>query len=158
MKTTEVNLPEIIAFNASIPVFEKLGATVQLDANFPAQNELESHLKSDRAIIKFTVDFSAGLEEYLQSLIENPSKISNLADLINYTKNTPVEEYPSRDISRWEEGVALKLTKESPKYLETLATDLRLGSTGTILGALERVRVVKRLETISHVGWISVQS
>ncbi|KAH9054227.1 amidase signature enzyme [Lactarius vividus] len=69
------------AFNASLLTLAKLGATIVDPAEFPDANEL---LTSNNETIVLSTDFKVNLEEYISGLIEVPTGVKTLADLIAF--------------------------------------------------------------------------
>ena len=108
--SSDTNLPELIAFNASLPILRDLGASVQLNANFPA---LAEYRNSTNSTLQNGVDFIAGIEEYFGLLTSNPESVTDIDSLIDFTTTFPAEEYPDRDIVR-----------SSPPLHDSLLTDL----------------------------------
>lgn len=58
--------------------------------------------------------------------------------MFEYTKKDTREGFPSRNIDTWQRALGRNLTQQSPAYLRALSNSTYIGSTGTILGALER--------------------
>lgn len=72
-----------------------LGASVQLNTNFPAQAEYRN---STNSTLQNGVDFIAGIEEYFSQLTFNPESVTEINSLIDFTTTFPAEDYPDRDI------------------------------------------------------------
>ena len=134
INTTTANLPEILAFNASIPILEGLGATVLDNTNFPQLAEWRASTNSSTVLM---IEFEFDVANYFNSLLVNPTGIHSLAQLINFTHMDPTEDWPDRNTVTWEQALALNLTQTSPNYTKALFADLELGSLGTIEGAIE---------------------
>ena len=47
------------------------------------------------------VHFKEAIEEYLNTLTVNARSIHTLEDIINFSKNSPEAEYPSRNMDWW---------------------------------------------------------
>ena len=135
IRQTASNVPEIAAFNASFATIRSAGASVQVNTNFP---DLATYRNVSNSGIVLGTDFIFDLKDYLDQLVENPNDITDLVSLSEFTRTTPEEEFPSRDIETWDEALALNLTQESPEYLAAVAQNMYLGSDATILGALEQ--------------------
>jgi amidase len=84
------------------------------------------------------IDFISNLKEYLDQLYINPEDVNNLQQLIAYTINDPREDYPDRNVETWQVALARNLTQQSEGYLQALANDTYLGTTGTIVGAMDK--------------------
>ena len=135
---TAANMVEIAAFNASFQTIRSLGASVQLETNFP---DLAGYRNPNNTAIRSVqnpIDFIFNLKTYLDSLTFNPEGITDLEVLSEFTRNTPAEEYPDRNIGVWDNALSLNLTQESPEYLEAVALNKYLGSNATITGALDK--------------------
>lgn len=61
-----------------------------------------------------------------------------VADLLNFTETSPLEDYPDRNAAVWQYDLSMNLTQDSPAYTAALDYDLYLGGNGTILGALDK--------------------
>ncbi|OZJ01428.1 hypothetical protein BZG36_05751, partial [Bifiguratus adelaidae] len=131
---TATNGPEIDAFNASIAIFKAQGATIIDNANFPNMTEYGTQ----NSTLVDGVEFQAGVAAYFNSLTYNPNNITSLEDLINFTETFPAEDWPDRNIARWQLAVSFGLTPQSPEFQAARANDLIAGSIATILGALEK--------------------
>jgi len=137
------NQPEIKAFNASFGIMESLGAVVMQNANFPVtpvanSSSIPGWGNYGESQIVLGVDFDVGFQRYTSLLTENPEKVYTVPDLINFTINTPAEDYPDRNVAVWQYAVGLNLIQQSPEYTAALDEDLFLGGEGAILGALDK--------------------
>jgi len=94
---TNDTTPEINAFNAAIKLMQAAGATI-ITTNLTA---IEDYSSGNESVILET-DFINNLATYLSELTYNPNNIHTLADLLNFTKTSPLEDYPDRDVSVWE--------------------------------------------------------
>ena len=75
--------------------------------------------------------------QYFKSLKFNPTGITSLQQLLNWTIQFPAEQYPPRSVDLWQAGLDSNLTVTSPAYLAAIAHNAYLGSNATIQGALE---------------------
>ena len=132
--TTAANYPEIVAFNASLSTFDGLGANIIENANFP---DLKTYQGGTNTSIVTGVDFVFDIANYFNSLTYNPTNITNIQQLIEFTHNDPREDWPDRNTVTWETDAALNLTQNSTTYTKSLFNDLYLGSNATILGAID---------------------
>ncbi|KAL6308516.1 amidase [Sparassis latifolia] len=130
--------PEVAAFNASIPIFKALGATVLESADFP---DLEGYLNftgSSYATDPVVgADFVVGIANYFNELVYNPLEIHSLTELANFTMSYPPEDYPDRNIATWQQDLALNVTQGDSAYYTALLEQYYYGSNATILGALD---------------------
>lgn len=135
---SSTNGPEITAFNASIDVFKKLGATIVDNADFP---DLAGYLNFTGA--GYTTDpvvgadFAYDVANYFNEMTTNPNNIVNLQQLINFTETYPPEDYPDRNIATWLGAASLNITMGDADYYAALLQQYYYGSNATILGALE---------------------
>ena len=87
--------PVMTAFDAALDLMRDAGANVVENANFVGFDFPAISRNSD---LVMGTDFAAGLSAYLETLKSNPYSVKNLADIRNFTKNDPREEYPDRDV------------------------------------------------------------
>ena len=74
--------PNIMAaFNASIRIIRALGATVIDPAEFPDAEEM---LASNNETIVLDTDFKVDVKNYIDGLLEVPTNVTDLADLIAF--------------------------------------------------------------------------
>ncbi|KAG1767554.1 amidase [Suillus occidentalis] len=81
------NGPEIRAFNASISVFERMGATVVDNTDFP---DLAGYYTTASVV---GADFVADVANYFNEMTTNPNGIKNIQQLINFTETYVPEDY-----------------------------------------------------------------
>jgi amidase len=88
----------------------------------------------------FAADFVPGLGAYLAQLAHNPSGIRSLRDVRDMTvQHGGEEDYPARDVDRWEEVLAQGWDNSSPEFEKVYAELLEMGGTGALLGCIERL-------------------
>ncbi len=87
--------PIMAAFEAALDLIGNSGAEVVDKANF-AQFDVPAFSRNSSIVLG--TDFIAGLSAYLRELKTNPNNVKNLADIKNFTKDDPREEYPDRDV------------------------------------------------------------
>ena len=113
----------LAAFNNATKVLESTGATIVDNANLThlgySFEKYISKLAEHRDIILDT-DLLTSLERYLSVLLVNPAKLNTPEDLIQYTKSQPREEYPKRNIGRWEHALSLNITASSSEVWEPI--------------------------------------
>lgn len=127
--------PNVIAsFNEAVAQIEAAGAII-VTANFTGY---EAYLNDTAEEDVLDADFLVNLVQYLDLLTENPTGVTDLASVANYTKNFFQEEYPSRDIGVWVEALNLGFNNTSPEFWPLYQRNLYYGGEGGILGALER--------------------
>lgn len=69
------------AFQKSLDIFRDLGADVIDPVDFPSAHELKQSKAED---IVLTVDFKPALNKYLEELVEVPTGVRSLADVIEF--------------------------------------------------------------------------
>ncbi|KAG0698081.1 amidase [Suillus ampliporus] len=136
---SSTNGPEITAFNASIKVFQQLGATIVDDANFPDlagyQNFTGASYTSSPVV---GADFVVDVANYFNEMTTNPNGIKNIYELINFTETYAPEDYPDRNVASWVGAASLNTTMGDANYYAALLQQYYYGSNATILGALEK--------------------
>jgi len=128
---TNATAPEINAFNAAVKLMQAAGATI-ITTNLTA---IESYSSGNESLVLET-DFINDLATYLSELTYNPNEIHSLADLLNFTKSSPLEDYPDRDVSIWETALALGYNNTSPEAYAARQADAYLGGPAGLLGAV----------------------
>jgi amidase len=131
---TERDIQQISAFEAVLPLLQRLGANITDSANYPNITAYQTQANFNLAC---NVGFKYAGMDYFKSLKFNPSGITTLQQLINYTMNFKAELYPLHNVDWWQAGVDTNLTLDSPEYLDQIALNAWLGSNGTIQGALD---------------------
>ncbi|KAJ7594152.1 amidase signature enzyme [Mycena floridula] len=129
------NDPSInIAFEEALKVMKSLGATIVDPADLPSADEI---VASNNETIVLDVDFKIQLNAYYEALLENPSGVRSLADLIKFNDDNKALEEPegftSQDILIECEAT----TGFNSTFFEALAFDRELGATRGIDAALK---------------------
>lgn len=131
---TEADVQQIDAFNAILPLLQQLGANITDNADYP---NITAYNTQAQFTLALNIGFKYYVAQYFQELKFNPTGITNLEDLLNFTINFKAEQYPPRSVDFWQDGLASPLTVDSPEYLAAIAHDSYLGSNATIQGALD---------------------
>lgn len=121
------------AFEAAIQVLIAAGATIVDNTNYTAY---ASYLNSTAEDTVLSGDFKPNLAAYLSQLTYNPNNVTNLADVTNFTKSFPAEEYPSRDTAIFDASLALNFTNTDYTFWSAYQYNQYLGGAGGLLGAL----------------------
>ncbi|KAG1752257.1 amidase signature domain-containing protein [Suillus lakei] len=117
-------------FNSSLDVFRALGAEIIDPADFPDAEALQgskAEIQPEKLVLG--VDFKAGISKYISELVEVPTGIKTLADVIEFNKNHADLELPSpfyTDQSRLIESEAMQV---DDAYFAALAENFDLGRT-----------------------------
>ncbi|KAG2339994.1 amidase [Suillus weaverae] len=128
MTVSSTNGPEIAAFNASIDVFKKLGATIVDNADFP---DLAGYKNFTGAMF---------LTQYTSAPVVGADFVADVANYFNEMTTNPngIKCVPDRDIARWLGAASLNITMGDANYYAALLQQYYYGSNATILGALEK--------------------
>ncbi|KAF9027405.1 amidase signature enzyme [Hymenopellis radicata] len=133
-KITGLDQSVFAAFEGALDVMRQLGATVVDPADLPSAEEF---VRDGNETMVLDTDFKVELNRYYASLIENPSGVRSLADLIAFNDANPELEEPvnftSQDIL-----IASEATNGfDDAYFTALAFDHDLGRTRGIDAALQ---------------------
>lgn len=127
---------DLAAFQAALQVLRIAGATVIEGANFTSVDSWFNDSSSE--VIGLEADFLVNLKQYLDTLTYNPTKISDLASLTKFTHEFPLEDWPDRDTSTWDDALALGYNNTSPEFWPVHLHNLEVGGPGGVLGAIQR--------------------
>ncbi|KAK1220636.1 hypothetical protein PQX77_016587 [Marasmius sp. AFHP31] len=123
----------IDVFEEALETIRELGATVVDPANLPSAQEI---LVSDNETIVLDTDFKVQLNAYFESLLENPSGVRSLADLIAFNNAHPELEKP---VNFTDQSLLIDSERTNgfnATYFQALAFDHDLGRTRGIDAAL----------------------
>ncbi|OAX42252.1 amidase signature enzyme [Rhizopogon vinicolor AM-OR11-026] len=126
------------AFDASLDVFRALGAEIVDPAEFPCAEEMK---ESQAETIVLKTDFKVDVAKYISELLEVPTGVKNLADLIEFNKaHADLELIPPYhdDQSRF---IAAEATEKDDAFYAALAEDFDLGRTRGIDATLQKFRL-----------------
>ena len=127
---------EAKAFEMAIKELQSTGAEIVDNIELLAAKDWESYSSADRMSVT-VADLADSLADYFKTLKTNPNNLHSLEDLIEYTKNTPEEEYPQYNVATFELALDKKYySSEKFKKLEELRAYIT--SEGGIEGALDR--------------------
>jgi len=124
--------PVLSAYYSAIALMKAAGATI-VESNFTA---LAAYQASSNETIVLETDFINDLSNYLSQLTYNPNNIYSLADLVNFTETSPLEDYPDRNVNTWLNALALGYNNTSPQAYAARQADAYLGGAGGLLGAI----------------------
>ncbi|KAG1867539.1 amidase signature domain-containing protein [Suillus tomentosus] len=126
------------AFNASLDTFRALGAEIVDPADFPCAEEMK---ESQAETLVMDTDFKADLNEYISGLLEVPTGVKNLADLIEFNNtHADLELIPPYhdDQSRL---IAAEATEKNDAYYAALAEDFDLGRRRGVDATLQKFKL-----------------
>ncbi|ESK92746.1 glutamyl-trna amidotransferase subunit a [Moniliophthora roreri MCA 2997] len=133
--TPGFNDPSVVAaFEEALKTIESLGATVVDPADLPSAAEIR---RSNNETIVLDVDFKVQLDAYYQALVENPSGVRSLADLIAFNDANPELEEPVNFTDQSELIAAEATVGFDSNYTQALAFNHELGRTRGIDAALQ---------------------
>ncbi|KAH8111583.1 amidase signature enzyme [Phellopilus nigrolimitatus] len=127
--------PNILAaFNASVEIIRGLGATIVDPADFPDATEI---LQSGNESIVLTTDFKVDVNQYIAGLLEVPTGVRNLADLIQFNIDHASEELIPPFYTDQSQFIASENSTVDDAYFAALAADGDLGRTRGIDATLK---------------------
>ncbi|KAM4058893.1 amidase [Hirsutella rhossiliensis] len=131
----QISSPELEAFRASIKVLQDAGAIV-VEANFTIDKNPDHARNGD---IVLQADFMTNLASYLDKLTSNPQELHTLAQVREFTRKTPVEQYPNRNTGLWDPIIdKLGFNNTDARFWAAYQSVLKSAQTNGILGALTR--------------------
>ncbi|KAG2754314.1 amidase signature enzyme [Suillus brevipes Sb2] len=122
-------------FNSSLDIFRALGSEIVDPADFSNGEEL---LASQAEKLVMAVDFKVGISKYISELVEVPTGVKTLSDLIEFNKINPDLELPEpfyTDQSRFTDAKDAQL---DDAYFAALAQNFELGRTKGIDATLAK--------------------
>lgn len=125
--------PVLAAFDAALDVLRAAGATVVDNITLPGYTVLA---QANFPNVVLMADFNTDLAKYTSELVANPHGIETVADLQNFTRGFPLEDYPERDTDVWEATIELGFGNESPEFWSNYTADLYYAGPLGITGAL----------------------
>ncbi|KAH7930964.1 amidase signature enzyme [Leucogyrophana mollusca] len=123
------------AFDTSLETFRQLGAEIVDPADFADGGEIK---QSNSENIVLAVDFKVDIKTYIDGLVEVPTGVKDLADLIAFnSSHADLELYPPyhEDQSQF---ITSEKTTVDDAYYAALADDLDLGRTRGIDATLKK--------------------
>lgn len=85
-----------------------------------------------------TTEFVYGVKNYLDQLYYNPNNITNLEALMKFTQSDPREDYPNTNVDAWKKALSANTSLDSVEYRTALAEDAWIGTSGTLIGTMEK--------------------
>ncbi|KAI0819875.1 amidase signature enzyme [Trametes gibbosa] len=135
---TRTNTNIVAAFNASLDTIRKLGATIVDPADFPDFEELEA---SRNETIVTQTEFKVGINEYIAELLDVPTGVKNLADLIAFNTAHADEELVQPFWTDQSEFISSENTTVGQAFFDAVAADKDLGATRGIDATLKAFRL-----------------
>ena len=127
----------LTAFESAIILIKEAGATVVDNTNVTAF-ALDEFNNGNSSTIVLNADFVTDLpKSYLSKLTSNPQNVQNVADVSNFTRSFPPEDYPDRNTGVWDEALALGFDNTSPEFWSAYQTNLQIAGIEGITGLLK---------------------
>lgn len=125
------------AFEKAIISLQSAGAEIFENVQLQAADQWQSYTSTERLLLIYS-ELASTVSEYLHNLVSNPNDLHTMEDLIEYTKTTPEEAFPDRDVSKFE--LSLNHTHyASETHKEMLEMCKHIAADGGIAGALDRL-------------------
>jgi amidase len=135
-RTQETSGPDLVAFEDALAMLKRSGATVIDGTNFEDPGSW-MEMNPEKSILG--ADFVPNLEHYLAQLKTNPNNITNLSSLREYTRNTPLEQYPTMNTDVWDNILDVqKWTNRDAQFQEAYAAVVDYATHKGLLMALEK--------------------
>ncbi|KAL7284768.1 hypothetical protein ACG7TL_002075 [Trametes sanguinea] len=135
---TRVNGNILSTFNASLDIIRSLGATIVDPADFPDFAELEA---SRNETIVTQTDFKVQINQYISELLEVPTGVKDLADLIAFNIAHADEELVPPFWTDQSTFIASENTTVNQAYFDAIAADKELGATRGIDATLQAFKL-----------------
>jgi amidase len=135
-RTQETSRPDLVAFEDALAVLKQSGATVIDGTNF---EDPGAWMKINPEESILGGDFVPNLAYYLGQLKTNPNNITDLASLREYTRNTPLEQYPTMNTEIWDNILDIeKWTNADAQFQEAYAAVVDYATNKGLLMALKK--------------------
>lgn len=129
------NDPNILkAFNESVEIIKGLGAIIVDPAEFPDATEIR---QSNNESIVLTADFKVDVNNYIAGLMEVPTGVKDLADLIQFNIDNASEELIPPFYADQSQFIASENSTMDDAYFAALTADVDLGRTRGIDATLQ---------------------
>jgi amidase len=125
------------SFDAALKMLSSAGAKIVDPADFPDVEGFKKLNNEVKGVVRSS-EFKRDIVSYIQTLDSNPNNIHTVEDLIEFTKTDPREEFPDRDVGKFQWTQAEGVDVESEKYKKMVEQEKYFGGPGGILGAMER--------------------
>ncbi|TBU30400.1 amidase signature enzyme [Dichomitus squalens] len=122
------------AFNASLETMKGLGATIIDPADFP---DFDEFVASNNETVVLNVDFKVDVNRYISELVEVPTGVKNLADLIAFNIAHADEELVPPFWTDQSQFITSENTTVDQAFFDAVAADKDLGATRGIDATLK---------------------
>ncbi|EGO26812.1 hypothetical protein SERLADRAFT_360869 [Serpula lacrymans var. lacrymans S7.9] len=128
----------LAAFEASLDILRTLGAEIVDPAEFPNAKELQAS-KSESIVL--STEFKIDVNKYLAGLVEVPTGVKNIADVITFNKEHADLELIPPYYEDQSQLITSEATVADETYHAALAKNLELGRTRGIDATLEKFKL-----------------
>ncbi|KAG1888411.1 amidase signature enzyme [Suillus subluteus] len=142
-------------FNSSLDIFRALGAEIVDPADFPNGEEL---LASQAEKLVMAVDFKFGISKYISELVEVPTGVKTLADLIEFNKINADLELPGHftqislvPLGFQPDGVEVLPATPSPLHSQAPGIPFGIAFMGTAYSEFKLISYAYAFEQATHV-------
>lgn len=120
--------------NYALPVLKAAGATIVDNTNWTGY----AVEPANRTSVVLDGDFVTNLASYLAQLTYNPQNVHSLADVRNFTRSFPLEDYPDRDTGVWDQALDYfgGQGNTSPNFWSNYTLGLELAGPQGITGSI----------------------
>ena len=143
--------PIMDAFEGALTLMKQAGAEIYDHANFAS---FEQPAFTRNSTIVLDTDFASGLKEYLSNLVHNPNQLRDLRDVLDFTRASPSEAWPDRDVSLqnlgclsnaenfqvsvWERILDRNITSTSHESRAAYQANIRMAEDDGVVGVLDK--------------------
>ncbi|KAI6015247.1 amidase signature domain-containing protein [Pisolithus orientalis] len=124
-----------VIFSQALLTLQQLGATIVDPADLPSAYEI---VASKNETIVADIDFKVQINDWFESLVENPFNVTSLADLIAFNDKYPALEKPTGYIDQSVLIESEATTGRNATFFEALAFDREMGGSQGIDAALKQ--------------------
>ncbi|KIO02539.1 hypothetical protein M404DRAFT_147709 [Pisolithus tinctorius Marx 270] len=124
-----------VIFSQALLTLQQLGATIVDPADLPSAYEI---VASKNETIVADIDFKVQINDWFESLVENPFNVTSLADLIAFNDKYPALEKPTGYIDQSVLIESEATTGRNATFFEALAFDREMGGIQGIDAALKQ--------------------
>ncbi|KIJ40486.1 hypothetical protein M422DRAFT_68550 [Sphaerobolus stellatus SS14] len=128
----------IAVFNTALETLKELGAEIVDPADFPNAAEL---LASTHEELVLKTDFKVDLQKYLDGLVQIPTDVRSLADIIAFNTENADKELVEPYWTSQQRFIGAEATSMDEAYFEALAADEKMGREEGIDATLKKFNV-----------------
>lgn len=134
LSSDDSSTPVITAFDNALKILRSAGAIIVENTNFTGY---QAAIDNPFGSVVLEADFITDLpKEYLSQLSTNPNKVHSVADVRDFTRSTPLEDFSERDTMIWDEAIGLGFDNTSPEFWSNYTLNRYLAGPLGVTGAL----------------------